>query len=140
MSNIDISRGNDVPENVLFVYLNDRQTDIYALDTMESLKYRIAFNNKNTKGEPRPTLPNLILLEEKVAEEKEEKSVPVMTAGCKAIHIKHPELERENPLAGRRFRVVDFASIAQIRITSAALDSKKQKQYATEIIKQFNLD
>jgi hypothetical protein len=136
------------PEEVLYVMLNKRKVEIYELDTIESLKYRIALNSKDSQGRSRPLLPKLILLEEQVTEEVKESKIPVsrgdkrtnIVAGCKAVHIKNPELERINPLAQREFQVSDFPTLALHQITDAGMDVKKQRRYADEIIKVFSLD
>jgi hypothetical protein len=137
-----------VPEEVLYVMLNGRRVEIYELDTIESLKYRVALNSRDSQGKTRPLIPKLVLLEEQVTEEVEEKKIPIargqqrttIVAGCRAVHIKNPELERINPLAQRVFQVSDFPTLAFHQITDAGLDAQKQKRYADELVKLFNLE
>lgn len=132
------------PEDVLYVMLNKKKVEIYELDTIESLKYRVALNAKDSRGKSRPLIPSLILLEEQTIEEIKESKIQTtqqtIVAECKAIHIKNPELERINPLCKREFQVSDFPSLAFHQITDAGLDMQKQRRYADELIKLFNLD
>lgn len=128
-------------EDALTVFINDKPMPIFELDTMESFKLRVANQARDSNNQPRPILPSLILLEEKVvAPEITESKIPIKTtAGCKAIHIKHPQLQRINPLSQRKFRLLDFGILCRLRIESAGLDRKKQRKFADELVELFNL-
>ena len=127
-------------EDALTVFLNEQPTPLFELDTMESLKLRVAAQARDEAKQPRPILPDLILLEEKVETDTEETKIPIKTtAGCRAIHIKNPQVERINPLGRRHFRVLDFGILARLRIEAAGLDRKKQRQYADELVELFDL-
>jgi len=135
-----MSSVGDKSESSLVVYLNQKPAPISELETMESLKLRIASEWRDSNLKLQSILPELIILEEKVQSETEEVKISTKTtAGCKAIHVKNPELERINPLAKRQFKVLNFATLARLRIESAGLDVKKQKDYAIELIKLFDL-
>lgn len=135
-----MSAVDEKSEDSLVVYLNQQPKPIYELDTMESFKLRIASEWRDENRRIQSILPELIILEEKVQPETEETKITVKsTAGCKAVHVKNPELERINPLAKRQFKVLNFATLSRLRIESAGLDPKKQRDYAIELIKLFDL-
>lgn len=135
-----MSVAGEKSEELLVVYLNQQPKPIYELDTMESFKLRICSEWKDEIRKIKSILPELVILEEKVESETEEIKINSKSvAGCKAIHVKNPELERINPLAKRQFKVLNFAVLSRLRIESAGLDPKKQKDYAIELIKLFDL-
>jgi hypothetical protein len=123
----------------MFVLLNGKKYQIYELETMESLKIRIASNNPPIEGLRASTLPSLIRLEE-VEDVKFDAKV---VAGCRAVHIRPlsaplKSLET-NPLAGRKFKLYNFGSFAQAAVTRAAHDPKLQREGAAETMKFFDL-
>jgi hypothetical protein len=135
-----MSASSEKSEDSLVVYLNQKSVTIYELDTMESFKLRIASEWKDETRKVQSILPELIILEEKVQAETEEVKISGKSAaGCKAVHVKNPELERINPLAKRQFKVLNFAILSRLRIESAGLDPKKHRDYAMELIKLFDL-
>ena len=127
-------------EDSLIVYLNQNPIPIYELDTMESFKLRIASEWKDDKRKIQSILPELIILEEKIQPGTEEiKIATKFTAGCRAVHVKNPELERINPLAKREFKILNFSTLSRLRIESAGFDPKKHREYAIELINLFGL-
>jgi hypothetical protein len=135
-----MSAGSEKSEDSLIVYLNQQPRPIYELDTMESFKLRIASEWRDESRKVQSILPELLILEEKIQAETEEIKINgKLTAGCRAVHVKNPELERINPLAKRQFKLLNFAVLSRLRIESAGLDPKKQREYAVELIQLFDL-
>lgn len=127
----------DSKADSLYITLNNSPYKIYELDTIESIKIRISSNIPIVMPYlPGPLLPNLIILEE-----VEQVNIATkVVAGCKAVHIKHTGREEINPLAQRKFKLIDFYNLASTRLKSAGGDQAKHKKYAEEIMKLFNLD
>lgn len=124
----------------LHITLDGRNFEIYELDSIESIKIRISANQTLRDGRPiprcpRPLLPNLITLRETEDVKTEEKII----AGCKAIHIRREEDEAKHPLQGRKFKLIDFYSVASARLATARTDPKKYKETVDELMKLFDI-
>jgi hypothetical protein len=125
----------------LYITLNvlgkDNRYVIYELDTIESIKNRIAANQPKIMPYLAGSLiPPLVILQET----EEVSTTAKVVAGCKAIGIKHRDRSDINPLAMRKFKLIDFYSTTSTKLKAAGSDASKIKKYSDEIMKLFSIE
>lgn len=119
----------------LYVLINKQKFPIYELDTIDTIKSRLA----SSLG----TLPELISLTEQVEIQTSAKTISGKNFSCKAVHLAHPTLSDANPLNTRKFTSKDFTTIVSNGFMKTIAKSKNQieahRLFAEEIIKMFNI-